>query len=120
MVFLESSRENSFIARLWATQRIGYLSAEKRRHGGSTEVDNEIRELGERYGIPTEFSSYLVVEPGMNPRRRIGYTSRIARQRMDRHPSHRLHAKSKGANLFCSLLQASGIVAGAARATGVG
>src|SRR3990170_9111021 len=24
--------------------------------------------LGERYGIPTEFSSYLVLEPGMNPR----------------------------------------------------
>jgi len=24
-----------------------------------------IRSLGERYGIPTEFSSYLVVEPGM-------------------------------------------------------
>ncbi|HLE56167.1 MAG TPA: hypothetical protein VJB15_03725, partial [Rhodothermia bacterium] len=51
-------------------QRVGYLSAEKRRHGGSSEVDDEIRELGERYGIPTEFSSYLVVEPGMDPRRR--------------------------------------------------
>lgn len=74
VVFPESSRENSFIARLWATQRIGFLSAEKRRHGGSSEVDNEIRELGERYGIPTEFSSYLVVEPGMNPRRQIGFT----------------------------------------------
>ena len=74
VVLPESSRENSFIARLWATQRIGYLSAEKRRHGGSSEVDNEIRELGERYGIPTEFSSYLVLEPGMNPRRRLGNT----------------------------------------------
>ena len=70
VVFPSSSRENSFIARLWATQRVGYLSAEKRRHGGSTEVDDEIRELGERYGIPTEFSSYLVLEPGMDPRRR--------------------------------------------------
>jgi Ca-activated chloride channel family protein len=70
VVFPSSSRENSFIARLWATQRVGYLSAEKRRHGGSSEVDDEIRELGERYGIPTEFSSYLVLEPGMDPRRR--------------------------------------------------
>jgi hypothetical protein len=35
-------------------------------------VDDEIRQLGERYGIPTEFSSYLVVEPGMDPRRRVG------------------------------------------------
>jgi Ca-activated chloride channel family protein len=72
VVFPASSRENSFIARLWATQRIGYLSAEKRRNGGSSEVDDEIRQLGEQYGIPTEFSSYLVLEPGMNPRRRIG------------------------------------------------
>ena len=72
VVFPASSRENSFIARLWATQRVGYLSAEKRRNGGSTEVDDEIRQLGERYGIPTEFSSYLVVEPGMDPRRRVG------------------------------------------------
>lgn len=65
--FPERSRENAYVARLWATQRVGYLSAEKRKHGGSRELDGEIRELGERYGIPTEFSSYLVLEPGMNP-----------------------------------------------------
>ena len=70
--FPDRSRENPFVARLWATQRVGYLSAEKRKHGGSREVDDEIRELGERYGIPTEFSSYLVVEPGMNQRRAMG------------------------------------------------
>jgi len=64
--FPERSRENPFVARLWATQRVGYLSAEKRKHGGSREIDDEIRDLGERFGIPTEFSSYLVVEPGMN------------------------------------------------------
>ena len=63
--FPERSRENSFVARLWATQRVGYLSAEKRKNGGSREIDDEIRDLGERFGIPTEFSSYLVVEPGM-------------------------------------------------------
>jgi Ca-activated chloride channel family protein len=74
VVFPSSTRENSFIARLWATQRVGYLSAEKRRHGGSSEVDDEIRQLGEQYGIPTEFSSYLVLEPGMDPRRRLGNT----------------------------------------------
>ena len=70
--FPERSRENPFVARLWATQRVGYLSAEKRKHGGSQEINDEIRQLGERYGIPTEFSSYLVLEPGMNPRRVLG------------------------------------------------
>jgi Ca-activated chloride channel family protein len=69
--FPERSRENPFVARLWATQRVGYLSAEKRKNGGSREIDDEIRDLGDRYGIPTEFSSYLVVEPGMNPQRRL-------------------------------------------------
>ena len=68
--FPERSRENPFVARLWATQRVGYLSAEKRKHGGSQEINDEIRDLGERFGIPTEFSSYLVVEPGMNQNRR--------------------------------------------------
>jgi Ca-activated chloride channel family protein len=58
--------DNAFVPRLWATQRIGWLAAEKRRGGGSREMDEEIRELGMRYGIPTEFSSYLVVEPGMS------------------------------------------------------
>jgi hypothetical protein len=59
---------NAFVPRLWAAQRIGWLAAEKRRHGGNSEMDAEIKALGERYGIPTEFSSYLVVEPGMNVR----------------------------------------------------
>jgi Ca-activated chloride channel family protein len=72
VVFPASTRENSFIARLWATGRVGYLSAERARNGRSSEIDNEIRELGERYGIPTEFSSYLVLEPGMRRDRVIG------------------------------------------------
>ena len=63
--FPAQSRENPFVARLWAAQRVGWLAAEKRKRGSSTEMDAEIRSLGERYGIPTEFSSYLVVEPGM-------------------------------------------------------
>ncbi|MDE3128546.1 MAG: hypothetical protein KGL38_11105, partial [Gemmatimonadota bacterium] len=61
--FARSAGDNRFIPRLWAAQRIGYLSAEKRKNGGSPELDDEIRRLGERYGIPTEFTSYLVQEP---------------------------------------------------------
>lgn len=61
--FATDARDNAFIPRLWATQRIGYLSAERRKDGGSPELDDEIRALGERYGIPTEFTSYLVQEP---------------------------------------------------------
>ena len=70
VAFPSSSRENSFVARLWATQRVGYLSAEKRKNGRSREIDDEIRQLGEKYAIPTEFTSYLVLEPGMQSQRR--------------------------------------------------
>jgi Ca-activated chloride channel family protein len=63
--FPDRERGNPFVARLWATQRIGWLSAEKRKNGGSSEIDDEIRGLGERFGIPTEFTSYLVQEPGV-------------------------------------------------------
>ena len=65
VTFPARERANAFVARLWATQRVGWLHAEKRREGGSAEHDAEIRQLGERFGIPTEFTSYLVVEPGM-------------------------------------------------------
>jgi hypothetical protein len=65
--FPDRERRNSFVARLWAAQRAGWLSAERRRNGSSRELDDELRELGTRYGIPTELSSYLVLEPGMQP-----------------------------------------------------
>ena len=78
--FPERTRENPFVARLWATQRVGYLSAEKRKNGGSREIDDEIRELGERFGIPTEFSSYLVVEPGMNRVQQLGRRSDMSQR----------------------------------------
>ncbi|MBV6520177.1 MAG: hypothetical protein MNPFHGCM_00282 [Gemmatimonadaceae bacterium] len=65
VAFPAQERDNPFVGRLWAAQRIGWLTAEKRRGGGTAELDHEIRSLGERFGIPTEFSSYLVVEPGM-------------------------------------------------------
>jgi Ca-activated chloride channel family protein len=85
VTFVERERGNSFIARLWATQRVGYLSAERRKSGGSPEIDSEIRELGERYGIPTEFTSYFVREPGMVAdaagNRPVMATNRVAMER---------------------------------------
>ncbi|MGH7622851.1 MAG: hypothetical protein ACREMU_10965, partial [Gemmatimonadaceae bacterium] len=63
--FPNHDRGNAFVPRLWATRRIGWLSAERRQHGASPELDDELRTLGERYGIPTELTSYLVQEPQM-------------------------------------------------------
>ncbi|MFN8570577.1 MAG: VIT domain-containing protein [Gemmatimonadaceae bacterium] len=66
VTFPARDRGNPFVGRLWAAQRIGWLAAERRKNGGTPELDQEIKSLGEQFGIPTEFSSYLVVEPGMN------------------------------------------------------
>ena len=65
--FPDRSNANAFVPRLWATQRIGWLSAERRRDGGSAELDDELRTLGLRYGIPTELTSYMVREPRAMP-----------------------------------------------------
>jgi Ca-activated chloride channel family protein len=65
VTFPDRSRDNAFVAKLWAVQRVGWLSAERRRSGPNAELDNELRELGTKYSIPTELTSYLVLEPGM-------------------------------------------------------
>ncbi len=68
---------DAFVGRLWATQRVGWLSAERRRNGASSELDDEMRMLGERWGIPTELTSYMVLEPGMDPRNVAGVQGRV-------------------------------------------
>jgi Ca-activated chloride channel family protein len=65
VTFPERSHDNAFVAKLWAVQRVGWLSAERRRAGANPELDKELRDVGTKYGIPTELSSYLVLEPGM-------------------------------------------------------
>jgi Ca-activated chloride channel family protein len=59
-----SENGNEFIPRLWASRRIGDLTRQIRLEG-STGAIREVRELGLRYGILTEYTSYLVQEPGM-------------------------------------------------------
>jgi Ca-activated chloride channel family protein len=63
--FPAQQTQDAFVGRLWATQRVGWLSAERRQRGASDELDGELKTLGERWGIPTPLSSYLVLEPGM-------------------------------------------------------
>jgi Ca-activated chloride channel family protein len=63
VTFPDRERANSFVARLWATQRVGYLEAARHKNGPSAELDAELKQLGTRFGIPTELTSYLVQEP---------------------------------------------------------
>jgi Ca-activated chloride channel family protein len=51
-----------FIARLWATRKIGYLLQQIRLHGEDSELVEEIVNLSIRYGIITPYTSFLVEE----------------------------------------------------------
>ncbi len=67
-----ATTRNSFVPRLWASRRIGYLTDEIRQTAGgssgqqepSKELVKEIVELSTRWGILTEYTSFLATEPG--------------------------------------------------------
>ena len=56
-------RANDFIPRLWAARQIGDLTRQMRLDGVSNGLVDQVRQLGLRYGILTEYTSYLVQEP---------------------------------------------------------
>jgi Ca-activated chloride channel family protein len=55
---------NEFVAKLWASRRIGELTRQIRIEGATPSLVDQVRELGLRYGILTEYTAYLVQEPG--------------------------------------------------------
>ena len=55
---------NEYIPRLWATRKAGALSREIRLHGQTAELTSALKDLALRYGVLTEYTSYLVQEPG--------------------------------------------------------
>ncbi|HSO75389.1 MAG TPA: hypothetical protein VLU47_11185, partial [Blastocatellia bacterium] len=60
--FPEERSDNSFLGRLWATRRVGYLLEQIRLNGENRELKDEIVKLGTRYGIVTPYTSFLVTE----------------------------------------------------------
>jgi len=59
-VNFSSDDKYDFIPRLWATRRIGYLIDQLRLHGHSKELVEEVVRLSKKYGIITEYTSFLV------------------------------------------------------------
>ena len=53
---------NAFLARLWATRKIGYLLEQIRLVGETAEVKDEVIRLSKRHGVITPYTSYLILE----------------------------------------------------------
>jgi Ca-activated chloride channel family protein len=60
--FPRQERERDFVARLWATRRVGDLLDEIRLQGENSELKNEVIALAKEFGLVTPYTSYLVKE----------------------------------------------------------
>ncbi|MDZ7289522.1 MAG: VIT and VWA domain-containing protein [candidate division KSB1 bacterium] len=60
--FPQQERERDFVARLWATRRVGDLLEEMRLNGENSELKNEVVALSKEFGLVTPYTSYLVRE----------------------------------------------------------
>jgi len=60
--FPKVATEAAYVARVWATAKVGYMLDEMRLHGESAEVRKEVVRLAKKFGILTPYTSYLVVE----------------------------------------------------------
>jgi Ca-activated chloride channel homolog len=88
-----------YIEQLWAARKAGALSRDIRLRGQTRELMDALKQLALRYGILTEYTSYLVQEPNVALRQRAadslmhapaaapadqagaGYVGRAARER---------------------------------------
>jgi Ca-activated chloride channel family protein len=69
--FAERSNDDArYIEQLWAARKAGALSREIRLRGQTRELMDALKQLALRYGILTEYTSYLVQEPNVALRQR--------------------------------------------------
>ena len=61
--FPQSESGNDFVPRLWAARKIGVLQQSIRLNGANPEIIEEIKQTALRYGLLSEYTSYLVQEP---------------------------------------------------------
>ncbi len=77
VMFSSGSRQDEFIPLLWANRRVGYLVEEMRLHGSKDELLTEVIELSKKYGIITEYTSFLVTGDDVSRRRIIAEDERV-------------------------------------------
>jgi Ca-activated chloride channel homolog len=60
--FAAQTAGDSYVPRLWATRRVGWLLDEMRLHGESAELKDEVIRISRDFGIVTPYTAYLVLE----------------------------------------------------------
>jgi Ca-activated chloride channel family protein len=63
------SRSNSFLPKLWAARRIANLTEQARENNNPQEIVQEIISLSKKFGIISEFTSFLATDPSESIRR---------------------------------------------------
>lgn len=63
MEFAKEDTSHSYLPRLWAMRRIGYLTEVAHANNESKEVVDEIIALSQKHGIISAYTSYLVTDP---------------------------------------------------------
>ncbi len=68
-----SSNSNPFVERMWAVKRVGFLLDEIALEGEKSEWVDEVKALANKYGIPSPYTSYIVItEKGEQKSRDVG------------------------------------------------
>jgi Ca-activated chloride channel family protein len=60
--FPKKTKENDFVASLWAASTVGFLMDQIRLNGENKELIDEVVRLSKKYGIITPYTSYLILE----------------------------------------------------------
>lgn len=63
LTFEKSEAGSSYLPRMWAMRRIGYLTEIAQANADNKEVVDEIVELSKHYGIISAYTSFLVTDP---------------------------------------------------------
>ncbi|HEY9869548.1 MAG TPA: VIT domain-containing protein [Candidatus Obscuribacterales bacterium] len=66
--FASEETGHTYLPRLWAMRRIGYLTEVAQENGNNREVVDEIIALSKKYGIISAYTSFLVTDPSENRR----------------------------------------------------
>ena len=61
--FASSEAGHTYLPRLWAMRRIGHLTDVAQENGNNQEVVDEIVALSKKYGIISQYTSFLVTDP---------------------------------------------------------